>query len=105
MSANDLQSIMTRLPDGSGFFTADYPLPHDHWLYQPIAENHRKTYGEDEGVIHPFSRTQAIEAFQWAIKDATACGTIKDFDPDALVQNLVFAMFGSGRLMRVFSDK
>lgn len=31
-------SSETKLPDGSAFFTASFPLPEDHWIYAPRAD-------------------------------------------------------------------
>ena len=33
----DEGSVMA-LPDGSGCFTASWPLPKDHWVYEPAGE-------------------------------------------------------------------
>ena len=33
-------------------------------------------------------------AAQWAIRASTMCGKDEDFDPDAMVQNMVVAMLG-----------
>jgi hypothetical protein len=81
--------MTTILPDGSAFFTASCPLPKDHWLYAT----------EIEATPTPFlsdatQRKEFIAAIRWAIRGATMKGTIDDFDPDALVQNATYAVFG-----------
>lgn len=94
-SDNSLQA--TVLPDGSAFSVLSFPLPQDHWLYadreyegdaiepkelpQPIL-NH----AEHQSVV--------VAAARYAIRSATMCGKEPDFDPDALVQNFVYALCG-----------
>lgn len=84
------------LPDGSAFAVASYPLPADHWLY---AERKYST-----NAVHPdelpapiLTREHAetvTKAIRYAIRGATNCGKEDDFDPDALVQNAVYALCG-----------
>ena len=86
----------TILPDGSGFGTMSFPLPKDHWIYK------EREY--EDGAIEPNDlpapvlthsfRRQVIAAIRYAIRSATNCGKEKDFDPDALVQNAVYALCG-----------
>lgn len=85
---------VTVLPDGSGFFTASFPLPKDHWL---TADGHnvppmpwRMKAGEGRTTVAEKVR----EAAKYAIRASTANGTEQDFDPDAMVQNFVVAMLG-----------
>jgi hypothetical protein len=88
----------TVLDDGSAFFAASYPLPKDHWLYSEPKYS---------GAPRPFlkredDRRKIYEAAKWAIREATDCGKIIDFDPDALVQCIVYAMTGpSGQVVNV----
>lgn len=86
------------LPDGSGFATASFPLPADHWLY---FENEHKyeapPMGMRCGTNHPryFEMKKMIyEAARYAVKRATMNGKCMDFDPDALVQNMVTGLIG-----------
>jgi hypothetical protein len=72
------------LPDGSGFFTASYPLPEDHWLFSDIAD------ALPIEASDPEKKQQ--EAARYAIRAATNNGKIVDFDPDAMVQNFLVAM-------------
>ena len=86
----------TILPDGSGFGILSLPLPKDHWLYA------EREY--EEGAIEPKDlpapilthalHQQVIAAIRYAIRSATNCGKEDDFDPDALVQNAVYALCG-----------
>ena len=84
------------LPDGSGFGTMSFPLPKDHWIYK------EREY--EDGAIEPNDlpapilthsfRRQVIAAIRYAVRSATNCGKEDDFDPDALVQNAVYALCG-----------
>ena len=86
----------TILPDGSGFGTMSFPLPKDHWIYK------EREY--EDGAIEPKDlpapvlthalRQQVIDAIRYAVRSATNCGKETDFDPDALVQNAVYALCG-----------
>ena len=84
---------VTVLPDGSGFFTASFPLPKDHWLYEeagdpPISLGSMR--GQERNEIADKIRAAA----KYAIRGATRSGEITDFDPDALVQNLIIGLIG-----------
>ena len=86
----------TLLPDGSGFGIMSFPLPKDHWLYK------ERAYAE--GAVDPSDlpapilthslRQQVIAAIRYAVRSTTNCGKEDDFDPDALVQNAVYALCG-----------
>ena len=86
----------TILPDGSGFGILSFPLPKGHWLYA------EREY--EEGALEPKDlpapilthalRQQVIDAIRYAVRSATNCGKEDDFDPDALVQNAVYALCG-----------
>jgi|GEM_PF-3427971 len=84
------------LPDGSAFATASYPLPADHWLYSP----RQYTEGADEPqelpqpILTHALRKEVMAAVRYAVRGATMCGKETDFDPDALVQNAVYALCG-----------
>lgn len=87
----------TVLPDGSGFFTASLPLPNDHWIYAPHAEwdDERDDYADTpQPILGPQDRAAVKAAVRYAIRRATRCGEETDFDPDALVQNAVYALCG-----------
>ncbi len=92
------KAVPTILPDGSAFAVMSFPLPKDHWLYAP------REYmpGADEPVELPWpclERTPENEerarlAIRYAIRGSTDCGKESDFDPDALVQNALYALLG-----------
>jgi len=84
------------LPDGSSFGVMSFPLPDDHWLYAP---NEYKD-GEYEPIdlpkpilTHALSDA-VVAAVRYAVRGATMRGQETDFDPDALVQNAVYALCG-----------
>lgn len=84
-------------PDGSAFSVASFPLPKDHWVYAPRGQwdHERDEYAECPRPIltHELSE-QIVAAARYAIRCATVRGQASDFDPDALVQNMVYALCG-----------
>jgi len=87
----------TVLPDGSAFATASWPLPKDHWLYAPRGEwdSERDEFAECPRPILTNAQRKAVtDAARYAIRGATMCGQEQDFDPDALVLNLCYALCG-----------
>lgn len=86
----------TILPDGSAFALAPYPLPKNHWLYAP--REYEPGAEEPKELPHPIlthaHRAEVVAAVRYAIRGATMCGKEPDFDPDALVQNAVYALCG-----------
>ena len=90
----------TKLPDGSAFFTASLPLPKDHWLTAPRCQDWDDERDTTADTPRPFLNhaehgVLVRAAMQYAIRAATMQGQEMDFDPDALVQNAMFAMCGS----------
>lgn len=87
---------VTILPDGSAFGVMSFPLPKDHWLYAP--REYEPGAEEPKELPHPIlthaHRAEVVAAVRYAIRGATMCGKEKDFDPDALVQNAVYALCG-----------
>lgn len=90
------QESATVLPDGSAFAVMSYSLPEDHWLYTERQYND----GADEPVelgkpilTHEMDNA-VVSALRYAIRGASNCGKEIDFDPDALVQNAVYALCG-----------
>lgn len=87
------------LPDGSAFAVLSLPLPADHWLYR---EREYATPESLETVDLPppfvLKTGENIElvmlAARWAIRASTNCGKDNDFDPDAMVQNFMYATLG-----------
>lgn len=105
------------LPDGSGFATMSYPLPAGHWLHAPAEDGYEPPpmpfrMGAAEqlcieisnapgGLVrsfHTFTREQFAErirsAGKYALRASTMNGKEADYDPDAVLQNLVVGMIG-----------
>lgn len=87
---------VTVLPDGSAFAVYSYPLPKDHWLYAPREYEHGAEEPKELAapILTHAAREQVISAIRYAVRGATDCGKETDFDPDALVQNAVYALCG-----------
>ena len=86
--------IVGPLPDGSGYATASFPLPKDHWIYKETGEPPVPfLMGTDNPDREEWCR-KIWEAGKYAVKGATLNGEEMDFDPDALIQNLVVGMLG-----------
>lgn len=86
-----------QLPDGSGAFTAKLSLPKDHWIYDNGEGTGQPPMPMRMGVISPFRPVfeKAVrEAAMYAIRASTQCGRDQDFDPDALVNNMLVGLFG-----------
>ncbi|SRR6266404_2015532 len=88
-----------RLPDGSGFATMSMPLPKDHWIYHKNAEGFSFPPPMPFRMSVSSERRQELsakvrEAARYAIRGATMHGAEMDFDPDALIQNLIVGLFG-----------
>ncbi|KAE8757345.1 hypothetical protein FSO04_24305 [Paraburkholderia madseniana] len=90
--------MTTILPDGSAFFVGSLPLPKDHWLYAPRCDQWDSERDTTADTPHPIltheQRAAVVAAVRYALRGATKCGQDLDFDPDALVQNAVFALCG-----------
>lgn len=85
------------LPDGSGFATASFPLRKDHWLFADDGEYEPAPMPMRMGIHDPRRKwhEQAIRAAaRYAVRASTMKGRDEDFDPDALVQNMVTGMLG-----------
>ena len=95
-AASGADDNCTILPDGSAFAVGSFPLPQDHWLYAP----HEYEPGADEPkellapILTHAQRNEVVAAVRYAVRGATMCGKEPDFDPDALVQNAVYALCG-----------
>ena len=88
---------VTILPDGSAYALLSTPLPKDHWLYKPRGEwdSERDDYKETpKPILDRHYQSEVVAAIRYAIRGATNCGKENDFDPDALVQNAVYALCG-----------
>ena len=86
----------TILPDGSAFAVASYPLPKSHWLYadREYDEGAEEPKELPAPILTHAQRDTVVAAIRYAIRGATMCGKEDDFDPDALVQNAVYALCG-----------
>lgn len=87
------------LPDGTACGTLSLPLPEGHWLYAPSPEgwdNERDVAPDTPRPVLDRSQfaAQVEAAVRWAVRGATMNGKDPDFDPDALVQNAVYALCG-----------
>ncbi len=103
------------------FGTMSLPLPKTHWIYRQSGESFNvppmpirlgsKQFlvfgignklpaagGEQKVPITTWSRDELAEAIRdacrYACKASTMNGTEMDFDPDAMVRNMVFGMLG-----------
>lgn len=71
------------------------PLPKNRWIY--AEQDHHPPAPFRMGTANPGRKgwEAAIrEAAKYAIRGATMSGTVTDFDPDALIQNLIVGMLG-----------
>ena len=86
----------TLLPDGSAFGTMSFPLPKNHWIYKEREYEPGELEPTDlpAPILTHAPRQQVVAAIRYAVRGATNCGKEKDFDPDALVQNAVYALCG-----------
>lgn len=89
------------LPDGSGFATMSMPLPKGHWLMEPGFNKPPMPFrlGTEEGAASIIGTRLELadrirEAARYAIRASTTNGEVIDFDPDAMVQNMIVGMLG-----------
>lgn len=84
------------LPDGSAFGVVSFPLSKDHWLYADRAYEDGADQPKElpAPILNHGSRETVVAAGRYAVRGATNCGKGPDFDPDALVQNIVYALCG-----------
>jgi hypothetical protein len=87
-------SETTILPDGSAVSTLSYSLPKDHWLY--AEQDNTPPMGMRVGVGKERHERamQIMAAARYAIRAVTMNGKEQDFDPDALVQNMIVGLLG-----------
>jgi hypothetical protein len=86
-----------RLPDGSGIALMSMPLPEDHWLTKDQDKSNIPPMPFRMGIMHPCRKgyEEALRAAgRYAVRCATLNGTIDDFDPDALINNLIVGFLG-----------
>ena len=89
-----VESGMIRLPDGSGAFVASLPLPKDHWLYSEGINDPPAPMRIGVGPGRSELATQIRAAARYAIRASTMNGKETDFDPDAMVQNMIVGLLG-----------
>lgn len=98
MSDSKQVDAAIELPDGSGVMIGSHPLPKDHWLFAPRCTEWDADRDEIADCPRPILTRalagQVSAAMRYAVRAATMCGKEKDFDPDALVQNAVYALCG-----------
>lgn len=84
-----------RLPDGSGFAVASFPLPRDHWLTE---EGHNVPPMPFRLGVDDPRRVEWVakitEAARYAVRASTMNGALSDFDPDAMVTNVIIGLIG-----------
>ena len=85
---------MIELPDGSGFTTGSYPLPRDHWLYAEGHEPPPMPLRMGKSKARALVAEAIRDAARYAVRGATRNGQEVDFDPDAIVQNMVVGLVG-----------
>lgn len=89
-------TMNTILPDNSAFFTASLPLPKDHWIYKPTeyVGNEIEPSDKPKPILTHALKDQVVSAARYAIRASTMNGAEKDFDPDAMVLNMIAALCG-----------
>lgn len=93
-----------KLPDGSGVFIGSFPLPKDHWLTRADEEEFNGPYYEGVPAMAADIMWRNIrDCVERGLRSATAKGTVADFDPDALLQNIRLNLFGSIKTLRADS--
>lgn len=87
---------VTLLPDGSAFGVMSFPLPDDHWIYAPneYRDGEYEPIDLPKPILTHALRDEVVAAVRYAVRGATMRGQEQDFDPDALVQNAVYALCG-----------
>ena len=84
------------LSDGSAFGVMSFPLPDDHWLCVPneYRDGEYEPIDLPKPILTHELRDAVVAAVRYAVRGATMRGQETDFDPDALVQNAVYALCG-----------
>lgn len=111
MSIDDT-SIPTAGPD---YLTASYPLPDDHWIYSDtVCRNPPERSGEvtlfDTQTWCELTPAEAhayvTDAIKYGLKGASLNGhAFSDMDPDAVVQNITYALLGPRKPTSVTTDE
>lgn len=93
----DSNDGMYVLPDGSAFCTGSFPLPKDHWLYADSDGFEAPPMPMRMGETDPRRRwfeDAVASAARYAVRASTMNGKDNDFDPDAIVQNMIVGLLG-----------
>ncbi len=85
--------------DGHAFMIASFPLGPDHWIYQTDKDGFTPPPPMPFRMGSQDPRRQTFNdmiraAARYAVKASTRNGKDEDFDPDAMVQNMVVGMLG-----------
>lgn len=85
---------ITRIGDHR-FAVLSLPLPSDHWLTAEGEDIPPMPFrlGTDDS-LREWYQGQIVAACRYAVRATTNNGTIADFDPDAMCQNMVVGMLG-----------
>lgn len=87
-----VEEISGPLPDGSGFATASFPLPDDHWIYGKTPLNPPAPLRMGTGPLRDALAHEIREAGKYAYLAAEMSDD--GHDPDAFLQNLVVGLLG-----------
>lgn len=82
------------LPDGSGFAVGTFPLPSGHWLTADGENIPPMPLRMAEGPARNNMADIIRSAAQYAVRASTMNGAEEDFDPDAMVQNMIVGLIG-----------
>lgn len=93
-SGGTVNEIVGPLSDGSGFMTASFPLPKTHWIYQETGEPPMPFRMGTANSNRQEWVEKIRDATKYAVKASTMNGEDMDFDPDAMVQNMIVGMLG-----------
>lgn len=85
---------VVRLPDGSGFFVQSFPLPKTHWIYNDGPNDPPMPMRIGAGPERDALAKQIRHAARFALRASTMNGKEMDFDPDAVVQNMIVGLLG-----------
>lgn len=81
------------LLDGSAFTRASVPLPEDHWSTKPGHSVPPMPMRIGTGPLRDALVEMVRDAVRYAVRASTTNGTM-DFDPDAMVQNMIVGLLG-----------
>lgn len=88
------EPTMPVLPDGSSYFTMSLPLPDDHWLTQPGHDDPPMPMRMGCGAQRNRLADMIRAVTRYAVRASTMNRRDMDFDPDAMVQNMIIGLLG-----------